>query len=85
MESIRVPFDEMKSEFKRILINYNFTEKKSEKCAEVFAMNSLEGVYSHGVYRFPRFVDYLQKGYVKPDNEPELLIFLTSSFLVLDF
>jgi 3-dehydro-L-gulonate 2-dehydrogenase len=73
MKSIHVPFNEMKSEFKRILINYNFTEKKSEKCAEVFAMNSLEGVYSHGVYRFPRFVDYLQKGYVKPDNEPELV------------
>jgi 3-dehydro-L-gulonate 2-dehydrogenase len=73
MESIRIPFEEMKSEFKRILLKYNFTEEKAEKCAEVFAINSLEGVYSHGVYRFPRFVDYLQKGYVKPDAEPKLL------------
>ena len=73
MESIRVPFEEMKSEFKRILLKSDFTEKKAEKCAEVFAVNSLEGVYSHGVYRFPRFVDYLQKGYVKPAAEPELV------------
>lgn len=73
MDSVRISFEEMKSEFKRILIKNNLSEEKSEKCAEVFAMNSLEGVYSHGVYRFPRFVDYLQKGYVKPDNEPELV------------
>jgi 3-dehydro-L-gulonate 2-dehydrogenase len=63
----------MKSEFKQILLGYNFTDLKAEKCAEVFATNSLEGVYSHGVYRFPRFVDYLKKGYVKPEAEPELV------------
>lgn len=73
METIRIPFEEMKSEFKRILLKFNFTEKKAEKCAEVFAVNSLEGIYSHGVYRFPRFVNYLEKGYVKPDAEPELV------------
>lgn len=73
MESIYVAFEEMKSEFTRILLNYEFTEKKAEKCAEAFALNSLEGVYSHGVYRFPRFVDYLKKGYVNPDAEPELI------------
>jgi 3-dehydro-L-gulonate 2-dehydrogenase len=73
METIRIPFEEMKSKFKLILLKHNFNETKAEKCAEVFATNSLEGVYSHGVYRFPRFVEYLQKGYVKPDSEPELV------------
>ena len=73
IETIFVPYQEMKSEFKRILRQYGFTEEKAEKCAEVFATNSLEGVYSHGVYRFPRFVDYLQKGYVNSDAEPELI------------
>ena len=73
MQSTRVPFEEMKAEFRQILLKFNFTETKAEKCAEVFAVNSLEGVYSHGVYRFPRFVDYLGKGYVKPDAEPELV------------
>lgn len=73
MKTIRVPVEEMKSEFKRILIQNNFEEEKAEKCAEVFAINSLEGIYSHGVYRFPRFVDYLKKGYVKPDADPDLV------------
>lgn len=73
MKTIFVPFQEMKSEFKRILLKYNFTEKKAERCAEVFAKNSLEGVYSHGVYRFPRFVDYLREGFVRPGAEPQLV------------
>ena len=73
MELIHVSFEEMKSEFKRILLNYNFTEKKAGKCAEVFAVNSLEGVYSHGVYRFPRFVEYIQKGFIDVTAEPKLI------------
>jgi len=73
METIRVPFEEMKSEFKRILLKYNFTEKKATKCAEVFAENSLEGIYSHGVYRFPRFVDYIQRGFIDIHAEPRLV------------
>ncbi len=73
METIKIPYSEMKGEFKRILLRNSFTEEKADKCADIFATNSLEGIYSHGVYRFPRFVEYLQKGYVKPDAEPELI------------
>lgn len=73
MKSIKITFNEMKSEFKRILIKHNFAENKAEKCAEIFAVNSLEGIYSHGVNRFPRFVSYIQKGYVNVNAEPELI------------
>jgi 3-dehydro-L-gulonate 2-dehydrogenase len=73
MEKILIPFETMKSEFKTILVKYRFTEEKAEICASVFAGNSLDGVYSHGVNRFPRFIRYIQKGYVKADAEPELV------------
>ena len=73
MEPIRIPFSEMKNEFKRILTGLNFNEDKAAKCAEIFAANSLEGIYSHGVYRFPRFVDYIKRGFVKPDAVPVLV------------
>jgi 3-dehydro-L-gulonate 2-dehydrogenase len=63
----------MKSEFKRILLDYGFTETRAEKCGEVFAVNSLEGVYSHGIYRFSRFINYVERGYVIPDAEPEIV------------
>ena len=33
----------------------------------VFAQNSLDGIYSHGINRFPRVVEYLDKGEINPD------------------
>jgi len=71
MGSIKVSFEEMQEAFKRILLKHNFTQEKAKKCARIFATNSLEGIYSHGVYRFPRFVEYLKKGFIKPDAEPK--------------
>ncbi len=68
----RIAFEEMKSAFKQILLKYNFEETKAEKCAFIFATNSLEGVYSHGVYRFSRFIEYIQKGFINVDAVAEL-------------
>ena len=70
---IRIPSGKMKAEFSRILLNLGFSELKAEECAEIFMVNSLEGVYSHGVNRFPRFVKYIREGYIKPDAVPSLV------------
>ncbi len=72
-ETILIPFENMRSEFTRILIRSGFSDNKAEKCAGIFAVNSLEGVYSHGANRFPRFVRNVRDGYVKPDAEPSLI------------
>jgi 3-dehydro-L-gulonate 2-dehydrogenase len=69
----RIAFTEMKSEFERILLKYGFQKSKAERCAGIFATNSLEGIYSHGVNRFPRFIRYIQEGFIKVDTEPELV------------
>lgn len=63
----------MKSEFFRILCKQGFTDKAAEQCAEIFTVNSLEGVYSHGVNRFPRFIKNIREGYIKPDAVPSLV------------
>lgn len=63
---------EMQNTFKRILLENGFEEKKAEQCAEIFTSNSIDGIYTHGVNRFPRFVKYLKEGWVKPDAEPSL-------------
>jgi 3-dehydro-L-gulonate 2-dehydrogenase len=73
VENIRIPYDKMKSEYLRILTKLGFTEIRADKCAEIFTVNSLEGVYSHGVNRFSRFVEYVEKGYVKPESIPSLV------------
>ncbi len=67
----RISFEELRNTFYEILLKYGFSEKKAGDLAGTFAGSSLDGVYSHGVNRFPRFIDTVKKGYVKIDNEPE--------------
>lgn len=68
-----IPFTELQSTFKQILIKHSFSEKKAELIATVFAENSRDGVSSHGLNRFPSFIQLIKEGFVKPDVEPELL------------
>ena len=60
----------MKQVFSEMLIQHGFTNDKASTCAEVFATNSLEGVYSHGVNRFSKFVDDVQHQYILPNEIP---------------
>jgi 3-dehydro-L-gulonate 2-dehydrogenase len=71
--NIRISSDEMKSEFLRILLKNGFSEPGADKCAGIFTLNSLEGVYSHGVNRFYRFIKNIREGYVKPDAIPTIV------------
>lgn len=66
---MRVPYETMVKEFTRVLEKYGFTEKRAKDAAEIFAQNSLAGVQSHGLNRFPRVVDYLKKGEIDPKVE----------------
>ena len=68
-----IPAEVMHSEFTRILKKIGFTEQKAEKCAEIFTSNSIDGIYTHGVNRFPRFVSNVKDGFFKPDAEPSLI------------
>jgi 3-dehydro-L-gulonate 2-dehydrogenase len=72
-EYVRIPATEMKNEFSRILLSKGFTEVKAGKLASAFTNNSLEGVYSHGVNRFPKFIKYTLDGLILPDAEPSLI------------
>jgi 3-dehydro-L-gulonate 2-dehydrogenase len=68
-----VPMDEMKSRFLQVLLKHGMDQNRAEKCAEIFTVNSLEGIYSHGVNRFPRFIKYIIDGYIKTDAVPTLV------------
>ena len=62
----RVAYQEMVEEFARVLRSRGFSEEDALEAAEIFAQNSLAGVYSHGLNRFPRLVSYLDKGIIDP-------------------
>lgn len=66
---LRLPYSEIRSTLEKILLANGFPPAQAQTCAEVFATNSLEGVYSHGVNRFPKFIEYVRAGYVRPGNE----------------
>lgn len=72
IETIRVPADEMLETFHSILLDHGFDERKARVCAEIFTNNSIDGVYTHGVNRFPRFVSNVDTGHVNPDKDPTL-------------
>lgn len=63
---MRIPYEELKNEFKRVLLKKGFAEDAAEIAAATFADNTCDGVYSHGINRFPRVVEYIDKGYIKP-------------------
>ena len=65
---MRVYFEQMKGEFKRVLLRHGFTEP--DACAGIFAQNSLDGIYTHGLNRFPGFIQYIDEGWVKPGMKP---------------
>jgi 3-dehydro-L-gulonate 2-dehydrogenase len=53
--------------FEQILNGLQFSTDRAKQIAAVFTQNSVEGIYTHGVYRFPRFVEYVKKGLVQKD------------------
>lgn len=68
---MRVFYEEMKEKLQSILVKHGFDEKRAEESAKNFADSSLDGVYSHGYQRFPRVIDYIQKGYIDVNAVPE--------------
>lgn len=74
----RITFDEMKATIKMAFTNAGMPEEKAEVCAHMHTESSRDGVYSHGLNRVERFVDYLGKGWVDGNAEPTLELNLGS-------
>ncbi|MDR1784997.1 MAG: 3-dehydro-L-gulonate 2-dehydrogenase [Spirochaetaceae bacterium] len=69
---IRISYDTMKGEFKRVFLKCGMDLEKSEVCAKIHTESSLDGVYSHGANRVARFFNFVQKGWVDVKAEPSL-------------
>ena len=61
---MRVPFDDLHRTLERVLLSLGFEASRAELCARLFAETSRDGVASHGLNRFPRFVQMIQAGVV---------------------
>ena len=70
---MRVPFDELLATLHKILLGLKFEDRRARLCAQLFAETSRDGVYSHGLNRFPQFVRMIKSGVVRVDAEPKLV------------
>ena len=69
---ITVSAAEMHRVFQSILLKYAFEKERAGECAAIFTSNSVDGIYTHGVNRFPRFVQYIKDGFVVANAIPSL-------------
>ncbi|AOR64062.1 3-dehydro-L-gulonate 2-dehydrogenase [Pectobacterium wasabiae] len=69
----RIKFDVMKATVKQALLNAGLNDAKADICAQIHTESSCDGIYSHGLNRVARFVDYVEKGWVDINAEPELV------------
>ena len=67
---LRIPFDEVQEQLARVLRGLGFGGERSQLCARLFAETTCDGVLSHGVNRFARFVAMVRNGSVDPKAEP---------------
>ncbi len=66
----RVAFAEVHETLAAILCKLGFSAPRAHLCARLFAEATRDGVLTHGVERFPRFVAMIQNGAVDPAAEP---------------
>lgn len=69
----RIPLDILTDTIARAFTRAGMHPEAARTCAQIHAESSRDGVYSHGLNRVPRFVDYLQRGWVAPDASPVLV------------
>ena len=70
---MRIPFDTLFQQLKKVLLQYHFSEERATLCAHLFAEASRDGVYTHGLNRFPRFIKNIQQGIVQAEAVPDLV------------
>jgi 3-dehydro-L-gulonate 2-dehydrogenase len=70
----RVAFDEVHSVLTRALLKLGFERERAHLCARLFAESSRDGVGSHGINRFPRFVEQVRKGAVDIHASPQPVV-----------
>jgi 3-dehydro-L-gulonate 2-dehydrogenase len=70
---LRVSYQELQDAFLRVLLKLEFEEARARRSARLFAETDRDGVYTHGLNRFPRFVSAIKSGVVDVHGKPEMV------------
>jgi len=69
----RIPFDTVQSTLAAVLRKLGFSPDRANTCARLFAETTRDGVYTHGINRFPRFIETVRNRCVDPQAEPGMV------------
>jgi len=64
MSTLRVSFADLESALHRATLGLGLTGERATLCARLFAETTRDGVYTHGLNRFPRFAQMVANGQV---------------------
>lgn len=67
---LRIPLATMQDVVSSAFIKAGMNAEDARLCARIHCESSCDGVYSHGLNRVPRFVDFLQRGWVDAQAKP---------------
>ena len=68
---MRVSFDVLEGAFYKALVKVGLSDERAVLCARLFTENQRDGVYSHGLNRFPGLMAKIVSGQMDVDAEPE--------------
>jgi 3-dehydro-L-gulonate 2-dehydrogenase len=68
---VRIPYAQLLAAFQKAILSLGFSPERAELSARLFAETTRDGVYSHGINRFPRYAASVHNGSMKPNAEPE--------------
>ena len=67
----RLAYQHILATLERVLFRLGWEKQRARRCAQLFTEASRDGVYSHGLNRFPRFVTMIQNGLIDIHAEPK--------------
>src|SRR2546422_755430 len=68
----RISYEDVYAVLLTALVKTGFDGERAKLCAQLFTDSSRDGVYSHGLNRFPRFMEMIQNGVIDIHARPEL-------------
>src|SRR6266568_1724217 len=67
---MRVPYNDLLQSLRRATEHLGLTGERAALCARLFAETTRDGVYTHGLDRFPRFAEMVANGCVDVNAAP---------------
>lgn len=69
---MKIPFNELEEKIFDVFLNESVSEEKAKTLSLIMAQSTLDGVNSHGINRLPLLIEYVRRGVIKINAEPQI-------------